>query len=103
MLLSKLRISLTAPCGKVDRVLRSHFEDLGFVPVAAAYHQIARGNEDRGIPAMCAGIRAGTGGMTVPDAKHLQELEKENATLKRLLAGAELEKAALKVSAQGKW
>jgi putative transposase len=42
-------------------------------------------------------------GMTVPDAKHLRELEKENATLKRLLAEAELEKAALKVIAQGKW
>jgi len=42
-------------------------------------------------------------GMSVPDAKHLRELEKENATLKRLLADVELEKAALKVIAQGKW
>lgn len=42
-------------------------------------------------------------GMSVPDARHLRELEKENATLKRLLADAELEKAALKVIAQGKW
>jgi putative transposase len=42
-------------------------------------------------------------GMSVPDAKLLRELERENATLKRLLAEAELEKAALRVIAQGKW
>jgi putative transposase len=42
-------------------------------------------------------------GMSVPDAKHLRELERENAILKRLLAEAELEKVALKVIAQGKW
>ena len=35
------------------------------------------------------------------DAKKLKELERENATLKRLLADAELEKAALKEIAQG--
>lgn len=43
------------------------------------------------------------GGMDVDDAKRLKELEKENATLKRLLADAELEKAALKEIARGKW
>ena len=36
------------------------------------------------------------GGLKADDAKKLKELEKENATLKRLLADAELEKAALK-------
>lgn len=41
--------------------------------------------------------------MDVDDAKRLKELEKENATLKRLLADAELEKAALKENARGKW
>ena len=36
------------------------------------------------------------GGMGVSDAKKLKDLEKENARLKRLLADAELDKAALK-------
>lgn len=35
------------------------------------------------------------GGLKVDDAKRLKELEKQNATLKRLLDDAELEKAAL--------
>ena len=45
--------------------------------------------------------RSKFGGMSVPDAKRLKELEKQNATLKRLLAEAELEKAALKELAEG--
>ena len=36
------------------------------------------------------------GGLKADDAKRLKDLEKENSTLKRLLADAELEKAALK-------
>jgi putative transposase len=36
------------------------------------------------------------GGLKADDARRLKELERENATLKRLLADAELEKAALK-------
>jgi hypothetical protein len=36
------------------------------------------------------------GGLKADDAKRLKDLERENATLKRLLADAELEKAALK-------
>ena len=43
------------------------------------------------------------GGMDVDDAKRLKELEKENATLKRLLADAEVEKSALRQIAKGKW
>ena len=35
------------------------------------------------------------------NSKRLKELEKQNATLKRLLAEAELEKAALKELAEG--
>ena len=35
-------------------------------------------------------------GMTVSEARRLKELEQENAKLKRLLADAELDKAALK-------
>src|ERR1700743_2093140 len=41
------------------------------------------------------------GGLKADDAKRLKDLERENATLKRLLAEAELEKAALKEIAQG--
>ncbi len=43
------------------------------------------------------------GGMEVSDAKRLRELEQENAKLKRLLAEAELDKAALKELVEGKW
>jgi putative transposase len=41
------------------------------------------------------------GGLKADDAKKMKELERENATLKRLLADAELEKAALKEIASG--
>ena len=41
------------------------------------------------------------GGLKADDAKRLKDLERENATLKRLLAEAELEKAALKEIARG--
>ena len=43
------------------------------------------------------------GGLKADDAKRLKELEKQDATLKRLLAEAELEKAALKELAEGNW
>ena len=41
------------------------------------------------------------GGLKAEDAKRLKDLERENATLKRLLAEAELEKSALKEIARG--
>lgn len=41
------------------------------------------------------------GGLKAEDAKRLKDLERENATLKRLLADAELEKVALKEIARG--
>ena len=41
------------------------------------------------------------GKLKADDAKRLKDLEKQNATLKRLLAEAELEKAALKELAEG--
>ena len=41
------------------------------------------------------------GGLKAEDAKRLKDLERENATLKRLLADAELEKDALKEIARG--
>lgn len=43
------------------------------------------------------------GGMEVSDAKRLRDLEQENARLKRLLAEAELDKAAMKEVIEGKW
>lgn len=42
------------------------------------------------------------GGMEVPDARRLRELEGENAKLKKLLAEAHLDIEALKVVARGK-
>jgi len=41
------------------------------------------------------------GGLKAEDAKRLKDLARENSTLKRLLADAELEKAALKEIARG--
>jgi putative transposase len=41
------------------------------------------------------------GGMNADDAKRLKDLERENVTLKRLLADAELEKAALREISRG--
>lgn len=41
------------------------------------------------------------GGLKAEDAKRLKDLERKNTTLKRLLADAELEKAALKEIAKG--
>ena len=40
-------------------------------------------------------------GLKAEEAKRLKDLERENATLKRLLADAELEKVALKEIAKG--
>ena len=42
-------------------------------------------------------------GLKAHDVKRLRQLERENATLKRLLAEAELEKAALKEIAKGEF
>jgi putative transposase len=42
--------------------------------------------------------RAKFGGMSVPDAKRLKELESENAKLKRMLADALLDSEALKAA-----
>jgi putative transposase len=43
------------------------------------------------------------GGMEVSEAKRLRDLEQENLKLKKLLAEAELDKAALKEIVSGKW
>lgn len=47
--------------------------------------------------------KAKFGGMDVSDAERLKELEHENSRLKRLLADAMLDNAALKEIARGKW
>jgi len=47
--------------------------------------------------------RAKYGGMDVSDAKKLRQLESENAKLKRLLAEAMLDKAALEDVLSKKW
>jgi transposase-like protein len=43
------------------------------------------------------------GGLKLDQAKRLEQLEGENARLKRLLADAELEKAILKQAASGRY
>ena len=42
-------------------------------------------------------------GMEVSDARRLRDLEKENTLLKKWLAEAELDKAALKELVEAKW
>jgi putative transposase len=68
-------------------------------------HQAERGEQPIGALCREHGISEQTfyrwrqkfGGMTVPSAQRLRELEKENARLKRLLAERDLEVDALKV------
>lgn len=43
------------------------------------------------------------GGMKADDVKRLKELERENQTLKRIVADKELEVVALKEVAKGNW
>ncbi len=43
------------------------------------------------------------GGMKAQDAKRLKELERENVTLKQIVADKELEVRALKEVARGNW
>ena len=49
------------------------------------------------------GWKAKYGNMEIPDAKRLKELELENSRLKRLLADAALDNAALKDLLGRKW
>ena len=68
-------------------------------------------NEGKGVADVCRELQVSEqtyyrwrnqfGGMNADDAKRLKDLERENATLKRLLADAELEKAALKEISRG--
>ncbi len=47
--------------------------------------------------------RSKYGGMSVPDAKRLKELERENARLKKLLAESMLENEAVREVLRKKW
>ena len=47
--------------------------------------------------------RSKFGGMSVPDAKRLKELESENARLKKLLAESMLENVAVREVLRKKW
>lgn len=47
--------------------------------------------------------RSKFGGMSVPDAKRLKELERENARLKKLLAESMLENEAVREVLRKKW
>lgn len=47
--------------------------------------------------------RSKFGGMNVPDAKRLKELERENARLKKLLAESMLENEAVREVLRKKW
>lgn len=78
--------------------------------IVALLHQAEKGEQT--IQAICreAGItettfyrwRKAYGGMTVPEAQRLKELEKENARLKRLLAERDLALDALQEYLQKK-
>lgn len=79
---------------KIISILKEH-EAGAAVPDLARRHGVAENTIYR--------WKAKFGGMDVSDAKKLRALEQENQRLKRLLAEAELDKAALKELVEGKW
>ena len=79
---------------KIISILKEH-EAGASVPDLARRHGVAENTIYR--------WKSKFGGMEVSDAKKLRALEQENQKLKRLLAEAELDKAALKELVSGKW
>jgi putative transposase len=79
---------------KIISILKEH-EAGASVPDLARRHGVAENTIYR--------WKAKFSGMDVSDAKKLRALEQENQKLKRLLAEAELDKAALKELVSGKW
>jgi putative transposase len=79
---------------KIIAILKEH-EAGTSVPDLARRHGVAENTIYR--------WKAKFGGMEVSDAKKVRALEQENQKLKRLLAEAELDKAALKEPVSGKW
>jgi putative transposase len=84
----------TYPEEKIISILKEH-EAGASVPDLSRRHGIAENTIYR--------WKSKYGGMEVSEAKRLRQLEQENAKLKKLLAEAELDKAALKELVQGKW
>ena len=79
---------------KIISILKEH-EAGASVPDIARRHGIAENTIYR--------WKSKFGGIEVSEARRLRDLEAENARLKRLLAEAELDKAALKELVEGKW
>jgi putative transposase len=79
---------------KIISILKEH-EAGASVPDLARRHGVAENTIYR--------WKSKFGGMDVSDAKKLRALEQENQKLKRLLAEAEIDKAALKELVSGKW
>lgn len=79
---------------QIIRILKEH-EACAKVPDLARRHGVSEQSIYR--------WKSKFGGMEVSEAKRLRQLEAENAKLKRLLAEAELDKAALKEIASKKW
>lgn len=82
------------PEEKIIAILKEH-EAGALVPDLSRRHGIAENTIYR--------WKSKYGGMEVSEAKRLRELEQENSKLKKLLAEAELDKAALKELVRGKW
>ena len=79
---------------QIISILKQHEAGMSMVDLARE-HVIAQNTLYR--------WRSKYGGMEVSEAKRLRELESENSRLKRLLAEAELDKAAMKEVIEGKW
>jgi putative transposase len=79
---------------KIISILKEH-EAGASVPDLSRRHGIAENTIYR--------WKSKFGGMELSEAKRLRELQQENLRLKKLLAEAELDKAALKELVQGKW
>ena len=84
----------TYPEEKIISILKEH-EAGASVPDLSRRHGIAENTIYR--------WKSRYGGMEISEAKRLRQLEQENAKLKKLLAEAELDKAALKELVEGKW
>ena len=84
----------TYPEEKIISILKEH-EAGASVPELSRRHGVAENTIYR--------WKSRYGGMEISEAKRLRQLEQENAKLKKLLAEAELDKAALKELVEGKW
>jgi len=84
----------TYPEEKIISILKEH-EAGASVPELSRRHGVAENTIYR--------WKSRYGGLEISEAKRLRQLEQENAKLKKLLAEAELDKAALKELVEGKW